>query len=417
LRLAGLKREDIIGKDLAEMRPGAILPHAIRSGEAKLAVYRRVGDTEYITDVSPISHNGTTIGGVSVSKQLKEFLLLSKELERYVRKTRELRSVVNRAYQARYRFEDIIGNSSRIQEAMAMGKKIALCEADILITGESGTGKEMFAQAIHNASSRAELPFVAVNCSTLNSALLESELFGYEDGAFTGARKGGKIGLFSVSEGGTIMLDEIAELSYDMQAKLLRVLQERRVRKVGDHAEWPVDIRVIAAANKNLLELTKQGKFREDLYYRLNAMSFEIPPLRDRESDSIVLAEYFLVKWAQRNGKYWTFHPSVLEQILRYGWPGNIRELKNVVEFAAYTCDRSVITYIPLPKSQLESSKADDSTLSTMRGSGTLKKVAADTQRAVIQSMLSKYGDTLEAKKTIAMELGISLATLYNKCK
>jgi PAS domain S-box-containing protein len=172
LRLAGLKREDIIGKDLAEMRPGAILPHAIRSGEAKLAVYRRVGDTEYITDVSPISHNGTTIGGVSVSKQLKEFLLLSKELERYVRKTRELRSVVNRAYQARYRFEDIIGNSSRIQEAMAMGKKIALCEADILITGESGTGKEMFAQAIHNASSRAELPFVAVNCSTLNSALL-----------------------------------------------------------------------------------------------------------------------------------------------------------------------------------------------------------------------------------------------------
>ena len=197
----------------------------------------------------------------------------------------------------------------------------------------------MFAQAIHNASSRAELPFVAVNCSTLNSALLESELFGYEDGAFTGARKGGRIGLFSVSEGGTIMLDEIAELSYDMQAKLLRVLQERTVRKVGDHAEWPVDIRVIAATNKNLLELTKQGKFREDLYYRLNAMSLEIPALRDRESDSIVLAEHFLVKWAQRNGKYWTFHPSVLEKILRYGWPGNIRELKNVVEFAAYTCD------------------------------------------------------------------------------
>ncbi len=417
LRLAGLKREDIIGKDLAEVRPGAVLPHAIKSGEAKLAVYRRVGDTEYITDVSPIFHNGTTIGGVSVSKQLKEFFLLSKELERYVRKTKELRSVVNRAYQARYRFEDIIGRSLRIEAAMAMGKKIALCEADILITGESGTGKEMFAQAIHNASGRAELPFVAVNCSTLNSALLESELFGYEDGAFTGARKGGKIGLFSVSEGGTIMLDEIAELSYDMQAKLLRVLQERTVRKVGDHAEWPVDIRVIAASNKNLLELTKQGKFREDLYYRLNAMSLEIPSLRDRESDSIVLAEHFLAKWAQRNGKYWTFHPSVLEKILRYEWPGNIRELKNVVEFAAYTCDRSVITDIQLPKSQPESNKADNSTLSTIRGSGTLKKVAADTQRAVIQSMLHKYGDTLEAKKTIAMELGISLATLYNKCK
>jgi PAS domain S-box-containing protein len=416
LRLAGLKREEVIGKDLSEVRPGAILPQAIRSGEAKLAVYRRVGDTEYITDVSPISHHGTIIGGVSVSKQLKELLLLSKELERYVRKTKELRSAVNRAYQARYRFDDIIGSSSCIQKAIVVGKKIALCEADILITGESGTGKEMFAQATHNASSRAEFPFVPVNCSTLNSALLESELFGYEDGAFTGARKGGKIGLFSVSEGGTIMLDEIAELSYDMQAKLLRVLQERKVRRVGDYAEWPVDIRVIAVTNKNLLELTKQGKFREDLYYRLNAMSFEIAPLRDRDSDSIVLAEHFLLKWAQKNGKYLTFHPSVSEQILRYNWPGNIRELKNVVEFAAYTCDQSVITYIHLPGPQAES-RTNDSSSSSMKGSGTLKKVAEDSQRAVIKSMLNKYGDTLEAKKNIASQLGISLATLYNKCK
>ena len=417
LRLAGLKREDIIGKDLSEVRPGAVLPRAVKTGETRVGVFRRVGETDYIADVAPIFHNGAIIGGVSVSKLLGPFLLLSKELEKHVRKTRELRSVVNRAYQARYSFEDIIGNSSRTQEAIAMAKKMALCEADILISGESGTGKEVFAQAIHNAGSRAELPFVAVNCSTLNSALLESELFGYEEGAFTGARKGGKIGLFSVSEGGTIMLDEIAELSYDMQAKLLRVLQERTVRRVGDHAECPIDVRVIAATNKNLLELTRQGKFREDLYYRLNVMSLEVPPLRDRASDAILLAEYFLLKWGQKNGKYWTFHPSVLEQVLGYSWPGNIRELKNVVEFAAYTCDRGAITTLHLPKSQPQSNHSDDSILSAMTGPGTLKKLSADTQRAVIRSMLGKYGDTLEAKKTVAAQLGISLATLYNKCK
>jgi transcriptional regulator with PAS, ATPase and Fis domain len=417
LRLTGLKREDIVGKNLLEARPGAILPQAVKSGETRVGVYRRVGNTEYIVDVAPVAHQGTIIGGVSVSKPLGQFLLLAKEVEKHVRKTRELRSVINRAYQARYSFEDIIGNSPRIQEAISMGKKMALCEADILITGESGTGKEMFAQAIHNASSRAELPFVAVNCSTLNSALLESELFGYEDGAFTGARKGGKIGLFAVADGGTIMLDEIAELSYDLQAKLLRVLQERTVRKVGDHAESPVDVRVVAASNRNLFDLTRQGKFREDLYYRLNVMSLEIPPLRDRASDAILLAEHFLMKWSQKNGKYWTFHPSLLEKILGYSWPGNIRELKNVVEFAAYTCDRGAIMDLPLPKSRPESHQIDDSILAAMSGPGALKKLAADTQRAVIRSMLNKHGDTLEAKKTVASQLGISLATLYNKCK
>ncbi len=417
LRLAGLKREDAIGKDLSALRPGAALPQAVKTGETRIAVYRKVGNTEYIADVAPIFHKGTIIGGVSVSKLLGPFLLLSKELEKHVRKTKELRSVVNRAYRASYSFDDIIGNSPRFQEAIAMGKKMASCEADVLLTGESGTGKEMFAQAIHNGSIRAELPFVPVNCSTLNSALLESELFGYEDGAFTGARRGGKIGLFSVAEGGTIMLDEIAELSYDMQAKLLRVLQERTVRRVGDHAESPVDIRVIASTNKNLLELTKQGKFREDLYYRLNVMSLEVPPLRDRASDAILLAEHFLLRWGQKNGKYWTFHPSVLEQILGYNWPGNIRELKNVVEFAAYTCDGGAITNLHLPKSSPERDRVDDSILSAMSGPGALKKVAAETERAVIRSLLNKHGDSLQAKKAVARQLGISLATLYNKCK
>ena len=417
LRLTGIKREDIIGKHVAEVRPGAMLPRTIKTGEAKVAVYRRVEDTEYISDMSPLIHDGKIVGGVSVNKHLGRFLLLSKELEKHVRKTKELRSAVSQAYRAHYTFDDIVGNSPRVQDALAMARKIAGYDADILITGESGTGKEMFAQAIHNASPRSEMPFVPVNCSTLNSELLESELFGYEDGAFTGGRKGGKIGLFAVSDGGTIMLDEIAELSYDMQAKLLRVLQERTIRKVGDNAETRLDIRVIAVTNKNLLSLAKQGKFREDLYYRLNVMNLEIPPLRERTSDAISLADYFLMAWGQKHGKYWTFHESVVEKILHHDWPGNIRELKNVVEFAAYTCDANIITDIHLPRSDVERGKTEPVALPTMGGPGTLKKVAANAQRAIIQSMLSQYGDSLEAKKSIAASLGISLATLYNKSR
>lgn len=416
LTVTGLKREQILGKRLSGVRPGALLPQAIASGESKVAVYRREEDTEYVVDVAPIRHKGVVIGGVGVIKDIRQILILSKELEKHVKRNRELRSVVNRAYQARYQFKDIIGNSPKIQDTILLAKRQARFEADVLITGESGTGKEMFAQAIHNASSRADMPFIPINCATLNSSLLESELFGYEEGAFTGARKGGKVGLFAVANGGTVMLDEIAELSYDLQAKLLRVLQERTVRKVGENAEHPIDIRVVAATNKNLLDLTKQGRFREDLYYRLNAMSLELPSLRDREGDIGLLAEFFLAQWSQRNGQYFTFHLTALEKMAQYHWPGNIRELKNVIEFSAYSCDRDIITQIYLPKVAALPEVANELTI-PVHGSGSLKKIIADTERLVIQSMLKECGDNLEAKKQVATQLGISLSTLYNKSR
>ena len=415
LKITGLNELDIVGHPLAKVRPGSVLSQVTRSGEARMGVYRREGNSEYVVDMAPIRYQGQIVGGISTVKEIARIQALSKELEKYVKKNQELTSVVSHIYHARYTFQDIVGASPEIRKAVSFAEKIAQCDEDVLICGESGTGKEMFAQAIHNGSSRAHMPFVPVNCPTLHSTLVESELFGYENGAFTGARKGGKVGLFFVADNGTIMLDEIAELPYDMQAKLLRVLQERKVRRIGEAAERPLNIRVIAVTNKNLLALAKEGKFREDLYYRLNAMTLEVPPLKARQDDLHLLAEHFLSEWCKRNGRYLSFHASAWDMIDNYEWPGNIRELKHVVEFSAYLCEGGILHSLRLPQQAAPAKFTPDHAASLHTGS--LKRIVENTERAVLQSMLKKYGDSLESKKLIAAQLGISLATLYNKTK
>ncbi len=415
LKITGLAESDIIGRPLSEVRPGSALPKVIRSGEARTGVYRREGNSEYVVDMSPIRYEGEIVGGISLVKEIAKLQALSRELDKYVKKNRELTAVVSNIYKAQYTFSDIMGASPAIRKAVEFAGKIAQFDEDVLICGESGTGKEMFAQAIHNASSRSNMPFVPVNCPTLSSTLVESELFGYEDRAFTGARKGGKVGLFFVADNGTIMLDEIAELPFDMQAKLLRVLQERKVRRIGESVEQAINIRVIAVTNKNLLALSKEGKFREDLYYRLNAMTLEVPSLKSRKDDIALLAEHFLSEWCKRNGRYLTLHESAWEMIQNYDWPGNIRELKHVIEFSAYLCEGSVIHQILLPQSNVPMTVQPGEEAPFQPES--LKRIVENTERAVIRKMFKQYGDTLEAKKMIASHLGISLATLYNKAK
>ena len=416
LKITGLNESDIVGHPLAQVRPGSVLSQVTKSGEPRMGVYRREGNSEYVVDMAPIRYQGKIVGGISTVKEIARIQALSKELEKYVKKNQELASVVSHIYHARYTFQDIVGASPEIRKAVAFAEKIAQCDEDVLICGESGTGKEMFAQAIHNGSSRAHMPFVPVNCPTLHSTLVESELFGYENGAFTGARKGGKVGLFFVADTGTIMLDEIAELPYEMQAKLLRVLQERKVRRIGEAAEQSLNIRVIAVTNKDLLALSKEGKFREDLYYRLNAMTLEVPSLKIRKDDLRLLAEHFLGEWCKRNGRYLTLHASAWEMIDSYDWPGNIRELKHVIEFSAYLSEGGVIHSIRLPQhtSPARPTPPGDAIFANP---GSLKRIVENTERAVLQSMLKKYGESLEAKKMIAGQLGISLATLYNKTK
>jgi transcriptional regulator with PAS, ATPase and Fis domain len=252
---------------------------------------------------------------------------------------------------ARYVLGDLVGRSPALRHVLGLAEAAAQSDAVVLITGESGTGKEVLAQAIHNASARAGGPFVAVNCAAIPRDLLESELFGYEAGAFTGARKGGRPGKFEIAEGGTLLLDEIGDMPLDMQAKLLRVLQEKTVSRLAGARELPLSCRIVATTNRDLDDEAQRGLFRRDLYYRLRVISIDLPPLRERKGDIAALVDHFLRVYAQRASKRLTrVAPNVMDALVAYPWPGNIRELEHVLEseVALATADATVVTDVPM---------------------------------------------------------------------
>lgn len=409
-RITGVTKEQIIGKFLSDVRPGAMLPQVVRTGKPMGGVYRREGAVEYVVDMAPIFVGGKIAGGISIVKDITEVRRLSKEIAQHEKRAIRLKTMVEHAFRAKYRFDDVIGTSTKLTRTVGLAKKIAAGDADVLITGDSGTGKEVFAQAIHNASTRASGPFIAVNCASLTPTLLESELFGYEDGAFTGARKGGKPGLFEVADGGTIFLDEIGELSVEAQAKLLRVLQERSVRKIGEATEIPLNVRVITASNRDLRLMMKEGRLREDLYYRLNVVNIQLPSLRERGEDSSLLADHILGQFARKTGRAMRFSAEVYDVFRRYDWPGNVRELRNAVEFAANICEGGLITDLHLPTVLLKEAGGQPERR-------TLADIVKKTERQVLLNCLQGTGFTVEGKRRAAEQLGISLATLYNKLK
>jgi transcriptional regulator with PAS, ATPase and Fis domain len=251
---------------------------------------------------------------------------------------------LNKGHKAKYTFKDIIGESDTIHRAVEIAAKMAKTDSSVLITGESGTGKELFAHAVHNASGRRDYPFIAINCAAMPDDLLESELFGYEDGAFTGAKKGGKLGLFEFAHRGSIFLDEVEGMSPALQVKLLRVIQEREVMRVGGNKVISIDVRIIAATNEYLEELVTTGSFRSDLYYRLNTLPVQLPALREREGDIMLLFEHF----RKELGGSFILDPEVRQTLLNHPWVGNIRELRNYVEYLTYM-DKPVITRDDLP--------------------------------------------------------------------
>ncbi len=423
LRIVRIEAKDIIGKPLREVRPGAMLPDVVRTGRPIEGAYRREGDVEYVVDMSPFYHEGRIVGGISVVKDITEVQRLSKELARFQRSTKQLRSSLRRINSARYTFADIVGESAAMRETMRKARAMAASGADILITGESGTGKEVFAQAMHNASSRSRGPFLALNCATLAPNFIESELFGYADGAFTGAKRGGKEGFFEVADGGTLFLDEVTELSTEAQAKLLRVLQEKAVRRVGETDEIPMDVRVIAASNRNMNELVGKGLFRSDLFFRLNALHLEVPPLRARADDIPLLAAFFARRIWNQPEKDIHFPPPVLTALRRYPWPGNVRELRNAVEYAAHMGGaRDTVRPENLPPNilSLPPVKADGETVFALCEENAapglkLADTVAEAEKNAILAGLRRHGESLAAKKGLAAELGISLTTLYAK--
>jgi transcriptional regulator with PAS, ATPase and Fis domain len=408
-RITGVKPGQIVGRPLRDVRPGAILPDVIRTGIPRAGVFRREGEIEYVVDMAPIVIDGAIVGGVSVLKDITEVQRLSQELRKFASRADRLHSLVRHAFPARFTFDDIIGTGDEITGVVAFARRIARSDNDVLITGESGTGKEVFAQAIHNGGARATEPFLAFNCAALSPTLVESELFGYVDGAFTGARKGGKVGFFEIADGGTVFLDEVAELGPETQAKLLRVLQERRIRRVGETEEVAVDVRIIAATNQELEQRVKAGRFRKDLYYRLNVVNLHLPPLRNRVPDIRLLAERFLRQCTKRTGRSLRFSPDVHEVFSRYEWPGNVRELMNAVEYAANMAEGDLILPGHLPRVLQEKA--------SLPAGRTLERILRDVEQRTIRDRLDGHGWSLTGKKRAAGELGLSLSTLYAKIK
>ena len=312
-------------------------------------------------------------------------------------------------------FENIIGESEAIKKAIYRAKVVAQTDSTILIEGESGTGKEIFARSIHNESLRKNQKFVAINCSSIPENLIESELFGYERGAFTGAVSQGKKGKFEIANNGTVFLDEIGELSPNMQVKLLRVLQERTIERVGGTEPIYINIRIISATNQKLLQLVKDGRFRLDLYYRLNVIGINLPNLRSRGEDVLKLSEYILEKMCDKMniGKK-TLSDEVRTAFLHYTWPGNIRELENVLENGIIFSEDEIIKRCHLPTNLLGIIESDvDSTKKL--GHKNLEYMKQDFERDVIDKLVEIYGDTYEGKKKISEILGIGMTTLYRK--
>ena len=306
--------------------PNTLLPDVLESGEKQLDQIMQIHQTLCNTNRIPILVDGQRRGVVATFQDVKQL----QNSEQKIRLKLHEKGLV-----AKYAFNDILGDSPAIRSTIQIARSYAASRASVLILGETGTGKELFAQSIHNASDRRDGPFVAINCAAVSNSLLESELFGYEAGSFTGASRGGREGVFELAHGGTLFLDEIGDMSLAAQAKVLRALQENRISRVGSDKDIEVDVRVVAATSRNLEQMVKDGLFRRDLYYRLNVFPVSMPPLRERQGDIPLLVENFLEKYGHKIGKRGLrVAPEAEALLLAHSWPGNIRELENVIERA-----------------------------------------------------------------------------------
>ena len=389
-KITKVSRKEALGCSIEKILPNDSITKVLQSGKPEINHIHAIKEVKVVTNMVPIIVNNEVAGAVATFKDVSAI----QEAEEKIRKKTYEKGLV-----AKFYLDDILGNSEQIREAKRKALLYAQNESTILIIGESGTGKELFAQGIHNASSRAKHPFVAINCQALPDNLLESELFGYEEGAFTGARKGGKPGIFEIAHGGTIFLDEIGEISPKLQSRLLRVLEEYEVMRIGSNCIRPVNIRVIAATNINLWERVNQGKFREDLYYRLNVLELNIPPLRMRKEDIPLLVTKVLSELRSDLKESEIAKIAKHPLFIKYSWPGNIRELKNIVERFAV----------------LFSGNFDEASylLSTLFNKQIENSVTSNEYKKINRVLNDVRGNKTEA----ARRLGISRTTLWRKLK
>ncbi|MGG1662466.1 sigma-54 interaction domain-containing protein [Brevibacillus sp. NRS-1366] len=426
-----IDRTEVIGTSLDEhfASESIRLLDALRQGTSVQRVYHIPRpDSHVLINAAPIRLEGQIIGAISIEQDITELVRLNEELAHTTAHLHNLQQEMSRFQAADDPFYAIKGHSASIQSAISSAKKVAQTDATVLIYGESGVGKELFAQAIHQASRRREKPFIAINCGAIPAALFESELFGYQGGAFTGAEKKGKPGKLELAHGGTLFLDEIGELPLELQVKLLRALQERQFYRVGGTEPISVNTRIVAATNRQLEQMVFDGRFREDLYYRLNVFSLEVPPLRERREDLPELVQIFIHEYSvAHEHSVPRIASEVMQALFDYSWPGNIRQLRNVIERLSILQEKGVIltehlpsvirshTADPLPSSAISLGSTFSSAIPARPLAHALyaPEPASSERERIVAALERTYGN----KKAAAELLGISRGTLYNKMK
>ncbi|MBM7624092.1 sigma 54-interacting transcriptional regulator [Sporohalobacter salinus] len=410
-KILKVSSEEEMGKNVGEILDYDIpMLKTLKDGKSYDNKEIIIGESHYFTSGRPIKNEqGRVMGVVATLKDINEV----RELYHTVHPS----SLIN--------FDEIIYNSEVMNRVVEMSKKVAESNSTVLIKGETGTGKELFARAIHSESYRQDKPFVPINCAALPDSLLESELFGYEEGAFTGAQKGGKQGVFELANKGTIFLDEIGEIPSNIQVKLLRVLEERKVRRVGGNEKINIDVRVISATNRDLEKLIRRKEFREDLYYRLNVIPINLPPLRERKKDLPYLIDYFLNKFSKEFGREKkSLSTSAKDKLLSYSWPGNVRELRNVLERAVNLSSGKKITIKNLlfesnpsfEKKENLNSKKDwelEGDNLKVKEIMPLDQLVNELEKTVLKKAQAEY----KSSRQIGQVLGVSHTTVLNKLK
>jgi transcriptional regulator with PAS, ATPase and Fis domain len=408
-RFLKIPKQEAIGKPVTEIIDNTGLHITCRTQREEIDIIQNIHGRDAIVQRIPLYIQGEFAGAIGkvnfrnveeIKSLLKKISALENKVEKYEQ---------NMHYRAEYTFEDIIGDSDEIIQIKVLAQKMAKTNSTLLVLGETGVGKELLVHAIHNTSERRKKPFISVNCAAIPPDLLESDLFGYEEGAFTGARKKGKPGKFHLADGGTLFLDEIGDMSLRMQAKLLRVLQDKEIEKVGGVTASKVDVRVITATNQDLKVLVENGEFRADLYYRINTLSCTIPPLRERKGDIPLIVHYTLDRLNRLENHHKSITPEAVELLTRYHWPGNVRELVNIMERMVFLSDNPII----------ESSHVERAVQGLQPGprpaveSGVFLEnaVAKAEKDAIMHALTVSKGNRVRAAEL----LGIHRTTLYQK--
>ena len=416
-RITGLKREDLLGYTMQEIVDMNVVDYSVtidvlRTGKpATLIQTLHTGVTLMATGIPLHGPDGNLRLVVTTARDLTELNRLRDELnlvgslkDQYAEELRELKQVLHTR-------QNVIVRSASMQTLADLAVRLGTVNSTVLIHGESGVGKEVIAELIHTNSPRRDKPFIKINCTDIPETLLESELFGYSGGAFTGANKEGKAGLFEAAQGGTLLLDEIGDLPLQLQVKLLRVLQEKQTRRIGETAPRDIDVRLLAATNQNLAEMVAQKRFREDLYYRLNVVPIYVPPLRERKEDLVLMAHTFLHRFCTLHSEPKEFHPSIMPLLLSHHWPGNVRELENVVEYMVVTSQTRVITPVHLPPS-LRTLQAQPQAVVPQEGDS-LKGMLHKVEAAILRDAFARHKTT----RAVAKALRIGQSSVVRKAK